>query len=249
MKKYPCWRYERMMPAELKLALRQGPVAYLPVGPLEWHGEHLAFGSDPLRAQQILEGVWKRCGGVLLPTLFVGTDNFKHFSGKKHWGMEMFAKTFLPGSLYVRESTFQNLIEDTLAMLDRQGFKLVVLFTGHEAGNQRRILAEAEKRWASKRMKVSSWWAGRVQHPKNLERDGGHAGEDETSELMAVEKDYARPERAGRLKRDLRVSLGPGIRKVTPQRGRERQAVQIQVISKKVNEVIADLIPRPRAAQ
>src|SRR3954471_9942268 len=100
-----CWRYESMRPRELSLAIKSRPVAYLPVGPLEWHGEHLAFGADPLRAGRVLEMVWKKSGGVLLPTLFIGTDDFKVYRGSKHWGMEMFARTFLPGSLYVREST------------------------------------------------------------------------------------------------------------------------------------------------
>lgn len=233
-----CWRYERLMPRELAQALKTRPIAYLGVGPLEWHGEHLAFGTDPMRANLVMEGVWKKHGGVLLPTLFVGTDNFKTYAGKKHWGMEMFARTSLPGSLYVREETFKALISDTLDFLQRQGFKLTVLFTGHEARNQTGTLGSLEKAWGRKPMKVSAWWAGKFRHPDELKRAGGHAGEDETSEMMNVDPRLVARGRAGRLARDLSVSLGAGIRKVTPARGRARQDFQIKAIGAEIRRLL-----------
>src|SRR5205823_5407412 len=128
---------------------------------------------------------------VLLPTLFVGTDDFKMYGGKKHWGMEMFARTTLPGSLYLREATFRALVDDFCDFLERQGFRLAVFFTGHEAGNQRRILQRAETARKKRRLNVQAWWSGKVPHPPELERDGGHAGADETSELMAVDRKLA----------------------------------------------------------
>ena len=38
-------RYEEMLPHELEEAIRQFPVAYVPVGSLEWHGRHFSFGQ------------------------------------------------------------------------------------------------------------------------------------------------------------------------------------------------------------
>ncbi|MDX6579925.1 MAG: hypothetical protein QOJ47_1474, partial [Gaiellales bacterium] len=34
-------RYERLRPAELRSLVDATPLAYLPIGPLEFHGEHL----------------------------------------------------------------------------------------------------------------------------------------------------------------------------------------------------------------
>ena len=38
--------YEEMLPHEFEGAIRQFPVAYVPVGSLEWHGRHLALGNE-----------------------------------------------------------------------------------------------------------------------------------------------------------------------------------------------------------
>ena len=43
-------KYEELLPHEFEEALRQFPVAYVPVGSLEWHGRHLALGNDTLKA-------------------------------------------------------------------------------------------------------------------------------------------------------------------------------------------------------
>ena len=46
-------RYELFFPSELNKAIAGTPVAYIPAGSLEWHGEHLALGADYLRGHQI----------------------------------------------------------------------------------------------------------------------------------------------------------------------------------------------------
>ena len=45
------WRYERMRPFDLSEALKERPIAWLVVSPLEWHGEALSFGCDSHVAQ------------------------------------------------------------------------------------------------------------------------------------------------------------------------------------------------------
>jgi len=39
-------QYEEMLPHELEEAIGEFPVAYVPVGSLEWHGRHLALGAE-----------------------------------------------------------------------------------------------------------------------------------------------------------------------------------------------------------
>lgn len=38
--------YEELCPAEFQERLQACPVAYLPLGTLEWHGPHLPLGAD-----------------------------------------------------------------------------------------------------------------------------------------------------------------------------------------------------------
>lgn len=222
---------------ELEKALGVFPVAYLALGPLEWHGEHLAFGADPIRAQHVLTQVWRRKGGVLLPALHVGTDGHQRLGKNIWWGMEQFAKLPLPGSLYISESSFRALIRDTAASLSKAGFKLAVFFTGHEAPNQVEALKNLERESRGRPMKVMASWAGRVPYPQALLKDrpepDGHAGATESSELMAVDSKLLALQRAGVKPRDRRVGLTKATlspKHVRVALGRARFEIQVKWI-------------------
>ena len=60
-------RYERLHPAELRAVLERAPIAFVPVGTLEFHGEHLPFGVDSFEAHALCLRTAERCGGVVLP--------------------------------------------------------------------------------------------------------------------------------------------------------------------------------------
>ncbi len=42
--------YQELTPAEFTARLEKCPVAYLPLGTLEWHSYHLPLGSDGLQS-------------------------------------------------------------------------------------------------------------------------------------------------------------------------------------------------------
>ena len=65
-------QYEEMLPHEFEAALAAFPVAYVPVGSLEWHGRHLALGNDALKAHGILVRTAQKYGGVVLPPTYWG---------------------------------------------------------------------------------------------------------------------------------------------------------------------------------
>ena len=82
-------RYTELLPHEFRQRLAQRPVAYLPLGTLEWHGEHLPLGSDGI----ISEGLMSRCarelGGIVMPPVHLGPDRARlepfrpEFSGSR----------------------------------------------------------------------------------------------------------------------------------------------------------------------
>ena len=47
-------RYEEMLPHEAVEARTKCPVAYLPVGGIEWHGEHNCLGLDTVTGQPFI---------------------------------------------------------------------------------------------------------------------------------------------------------------------------------------------------
>jgi len=108
--------YERMLPHELDEAVTAFPVAYVPIGSLEWHGKHLALGNDTLKAFGILEHTARKFGGVVLPPTYWGCV------GKWHpW-------TF--GDL--GQENVQGMCEYIFRSLADVGFKVIIGVTGHD---------------------------------------------------------------------------------------------------------------------
>jgi len=70
-------RYELLKPSQLDQIVRETPIAYLPLGSLEWHGDHLPIGNDAIKAYEICLRAARVTGGVVLPPLWYGTECLK----------------------------------------------------------------------------------------------------------------------------------------------------------------------------
>src|SRR5215203_1249393 len=60
-------RFEEMFPWEIAAAMAEAPLCYLPLGTLEWHGEHAAVGLDALKAHTVCVRAAERSGGARCP--------------------------------------------------------------------------------------------------------------------------------------------------------------------------------------
>src|SRR5437879_13771242 len=69
--------YELMRPPEIAQARARLPLAFIPIGPLEWHGPHLPMGMDGLHAHTVAMEVARRVGGVVLPTYYLGSETVR----------------------------------------------------------------------------------------------------------------------------------------------------------------------------
>ena len=124
--------YTHLTPAAFRKRLAAAPIAYLPLGTLEWHGEHLPFGSDGMQSQGFFIELARRAGGIVLPMLFLGPDVHEKVNGSDFYGMELVgfpagSPEPLEGSAYwVDDALFGAMLEAILARLARAGFKIVV---------------------------------------------------------------------------------------------------------------------------
>jgi creatinine amidohydrolase/Fe(II)-dependent formamide hydrolase-like protein len=57
-------QFEEMFPWEFAKAIAEAPICYLPLGALEWHGEHNAVGLDSLKAVAICIRAAQQSGGM-----------------------------------------------------------------------------------------------------------------------------------------------------------------------------------------
>ena len=179
--------YEELLPHEFEARLARRPVAYLPIGTLEWHGVQNALGADFLQSRGLFRRAAMKFGGIVLPPIWLGPDRvLDREDGPDLVGMDTADSTTphrqLPGSFYwIPKGLFLLLMESILTQAKRAGFRCIVA-DGH--GPSRGAWAEMADSWekqfglhliSAKRDFAGGW---RTQND--------HAGRNETSVLMAV---------------------------------------------------------------
>ena len=68
-------QFEEMFPWEFAQALARAPICYVPLGTLEWHGEHNAVGLDAIKAHAVCVHAARRSGGIVVPPLYWSPDS------------------------------------------------------------------------------------------------------------------------------------------------------------------------------
>jgi creatinine amidohydrolase/Fe(II)-dependent formamide hydrolase-like protein len=89
-------RYELMLPHQLRKAVEEGWPAVLPVGVLEYHGEHLALGMDALAVVKALEILEGEADLVILPPFYYGASSYAVASPEGNGSLHVDADTLLP---------------------------------------------------------------------------------------------------------------------------------------------------------
>jgi creatinine amidohydrolase len=187
-------QFELMRPPQIVEARRRCPVAYLPLGPLEWHGPHLPMGTDAIHAHRVSVEVARRVGGVVYPAYFLGTETVRAVDGPQSVralgfeGHERIIGMDFPDnpvqSLYIEEGTFAVIIREIIRLITQDPYRLVVLVNGHGAVNHQRTLRRLAAEASTPRARVvyETAWGATVQPGL----DPGHAERGETAFVMSA---------------------------------------------------------------
>jgi creatinine amidohydrolase len=100
--------------AQVEASGRTG--AILPIGALEQHGRHLALGTDTFIAAALAQKVAEAFDWFLLPPLPFGTSR-EHLN--------------FPGTVTLTPGTLAAVVRDVAESLRGQGFRTLVVLTGH----------------------------------------------------------------------------------------------------------------------
>jgi creatinine amidohydrolase len=200
-------RYEMMLPQQIREAIdRHWPVV-LPLGVLEYHGEHMAVGMDTLAVTKILDILEGEMDIVILPPFYYGAASYAVEPPERN------------GTLHVDARALAPFAEQMFLGLLRIGFRNIHVIVHHQTENfaagmptdlafkfaaRQAIFSFLEKErgegwWGSEKM--AAYYAEQAKgddpfnwikaHPlmKLDEMEGypfDHAGEGETSLLMAL---------------------------------------------------------------
>jgi len=169
--------YVELTPQDFRQRLAEAPIAYLPLGTLEWHGEHLPLGSDGLQSGGFFVELAKRVGGVVLPMLFLGPDRHE-LDGSAYW---------------VSNELFGHIVEAILERLARAGFKIVV---AHGHGPSGHFFEDHIATWSKQfGLELYTCWRPRSEEADGLGIMTDHAAANETSLMMALHPDLVHLDR------------------------------------------------------
>ena len=253
-------RYEEMLPHEVVEARLKRPVAYLPIGGLEWHGEHNALGLDTVKSHALAVECATVHGGLVFPPLFYGEPREHYLMEANHdrdggikAKMRLPEGSFAPG--YMEESQteadlrYVRLLLHVLKQIKSLGFKVIVILAGHYP-----LLAHARSAVEIFNLQVHkaglapnehvAWAAIGYELVKDLFPEAGdHAGAWETSLMMALRPDLVD---LARLPRDPQAKLvavwGKDPRThASAEFGRKAVEAIVGRIAAKIDELLAGL--------
>lgn len=161
----PTVEYDKMFVKDMKKVLAERPVAYLPLGTPEMHGEHLTFGQDGIKAHELCKRIAEKAGGAVLPPLHAGTQ---------------VPMSFNFGNIYLSAGLTRALYREYMQELARIGFRAIVALTGHYPDCQVSVVKHA----AADASETSGAWIvglGEYEVAFDLDYSGDHAGKWETS--------------------------------------------------------------------
>jgi creatinine amidohydrolase len=181
-------RWEELTAPDFVRAVeRSAGTAIIPLGIVEKHGPHLPLGTDLLDAREVVLRAVKREYSIVFPPYYVG---------------QIFEAKHQPGTISYSERLMWDLLQETVDEIARNGIKKIVLVNGH-GGNDSFLQFFCQSQLARRRdyalyLFQSSSSPEAEQRVKALRQTSMdmHAGELETSMIVAHRPDLAHPERA-----------------------------------------------------
>ncbi len=181
-------QYEELTAPDFVRALRAaGNTVVIPMGILEKHGPHLPLGTDLLDAREVARRAAQREYVVVFPAYYFG---------------QILEARHQPGTMAYSPKLMWDVLQETLDELGRNGFERIVLVSGH-GGNDSFLRFFCQAQLDRRRPYVVYLFAPnpnpeadkRIQalHKSGLDM---HAGEGETSTMLAHRPDLVQLERA-----------------------------------------------------
>lgn len=177
-----CW--ERLLPREFRIRCEKLPVVFLPLGTVEWHGEHNALGLDSLKAHALcVLAAQAAGGGVVHPPLYGGMG-----------GLDKPATVVMEPEHAWENYLLRPWLEQLCYEFHRQGFRAIIMLTGHYGHNQQITVRETAARM-TERLQIPVLGTPEYWLAQDLGYLGDHAGIGETSLLWRLHPELVKIER------------------------------------------------------
>lgn len=171
---------------EASKAAEAGTVIIFPIGSVEEHGAHLPLCTDSLQSEYIALEVAKKTKCLIAPPFRHGICNAGHN---------------FPGTISIEFKTLYFVTRDILAELSRNGFNRIIILSGHAGTSHmtalkiaaQEIITKNKSQQAKRKIRImvlSDYdFADELKDKLHIAAKDGHAGDIETSRVMAIRPD------------------------------------------------------------
>jgi creatinine amidohydrolase len=182
-------RYEELTaPDFVQAVVRSGATCVIPLGILEKHGPHLPIGTDLIDCREVSLRAAAAEYTIVFPAYFVG---------------QIFEAKHQPGTIAYGSRMMLDFLQQTCDELARNGIKKIILVNGH-GGNDSFLRYFCQSQLESRRdyavylfdPAYDTATEARLEKLRKTALDG-HAGEEETSVMLAHHPDLVRLDKAG----------------------------------------------------
>jgi len=244
--------FSELAPQEFREKIKECPIAYLPLGTLEWHGEHLPLGADGIQSQGFFVRLAKKVGGIVLPMLFMGPDGYTetgentylygmdHWDGERQTGKKFREPAQLDGSAYwISDEAFMILINSIFQQLQRAGFKIAV---AHGHGPSTGMVAKHTQEWLDKYgLTVINCWGSELDG-EGMGIQVDHAGMNETSLVWALRPELVQMDRLSMSEEPEHFPVAVGGKDPRFHASKEKGEKIIEIQSERMAKILNDLL-------
>lgn len=135
-------QYESLLPHEVIAAREAKPLAYLPIGTIEWHGRHNPLGLDTLKAHELCIRAAQAGGGLAMPPLWWGEhreiqlmesnpDFREPIAHAMQLPPENFQRGYMGKSIEQQAHFYNDLLFHIFKQIESLGFRALIILCGH----------------------------------------------------------------------------------------------------------------------
>jgi len=183
-------RWDELVASDWKKAIELSKgTCLLPIGILEKHGPHVPVGSDLFHAQFLARAAAQREYAVVFPEYFYG---------------QIYEAKYAEGTFALPPALISELLQATLDEIARNGFKKILIYSTH-GGNPHWLRFFVQSQLDKRRDYVVYYYDPQpdkeflesyLKIRKTPIEGDEHAGERETSSMLAIRPDLVKMERA-----------------------------------------------------
>lgn len=175
--------FDELNMSEAEKAAKKGKIVIIPCGSIEEHGTHLPLCTDSIQAEYVATNVAKKTDSLVAPALRYGLCN---------------STRNFPGTITISFDSLRRIIADILDDFIRNGFKKLLIITGHAGGSHMTAIKLAAKDIVTKHMNdkikprimvCSDYDFAFDLKDKDIDDRDSHAGTIETSRVMDIRSD------------------------------------------------------------